>query len=177
MTKKWYAISVFSNFENKVAEQIRAAVDRAGMKDQIESVVVPVEQVFEIRRGKQISREQRFLPGYILIKMEMTDQAFYLVNSINRVAGFLGPPGQPTPLSEDEVQEVLSRADAGKTKPRVLIHFQVGDEVMVTDGPFEGWNGMVEEVDADNSRVVIGVSIFGRVTQTELGFDQVSKSG
>ena len=175
MTLRWYSISVASNYEKKVAETIRANAEKFGLSDSIKEIVVPVENVVEIRRGKRAERERRFMPGYVLIRMEMSNEAYHLINEINRVAGFLGPRGNPSALNENEVNDILNRASEGQIQPRALITFEVGDKVLVTDGPFEGWNGMVEDVDNDNSIVIIGVSIFGRVTQTELSFDQVTK--
>lgn len=172
---RWYSISVASNYEKKVAETIKTNAAKAGLSESIQEIVVPVENVVEIRRGKKTERERRFMPGYVLIRMVMSHKAYHLINEINRVAGFLGPRGQPVPLNENEVNDILNRASEGQIQPRALITFEVGDQVLVTDGPFEGWNGMVEDVDSDNSRVIIGVSIFGRVTQTELSFDQVTK--
>ena len=175
MTLRWYSISVASNYEKRVAETIKTNAEKAGLSDSIQEIVVPVENVVELRRGKKTERERRFMPGYVLIRMVMSNQAYHLINEISRVTGFLGPRGTPSALNEDEVNDILSRASEGQIQPRALISFEVGDQVLVTDGPFEGWNGMVEDVDNDNSRVIIGVSIFGRVTQTELSFDQVTK--
>jgi len=175
VTLQWYSISVASNYEKKIAETIRVNADKAGLQDAIYSVVVPEENVVEVRRGKRIEKKHRFMPGYVLIQMEMSDKAYHLIKSINRVSGFLGSREAPSPLNESEVEDILNRASSGQIQPRSLVSFEIGDKVMVTDGPFEGWNGIVEDVDEHNSRVIIGVSIFGRVTQTELSFDQVSK--
>ncbi len=175
MALRWYSVSVASNYEKKVAEAIRANADKAGLTNAIAEVVVPVENVVEVRRGKRIEREHRFMPGYVLIRMTMSDKAYHLINNISRVSGFLGSRGIPAPLDEQEVEDILNRASDGQMQPRALVTYEVGDKVMVTDGPFEGWNGMVEGVDEGNSRVTIGVSIFGRVTQTELSFDQVTR--
>ena len=171
----WYAISVLSRHERLVAQQIKEAVNRASMQNDVKKIIVPAENVIEIRRGKKISRERIFMPGYILIQMKMTDRGYHLIKDIGRVAGFLGADGTPDPMPESEVEEILNRAETGQTTTRALITFEVGDRVAITDGPLEGWNGTVEDVDNDSRRVVIGVMIFGRVTQTDLSFDQVTK--
>jgi transcription termination/antitermination protein NusG len=175
MAKRWYSVSVLSNFEKKVAEQIRHAVADAGLGDQIEEVLVPTEEVIEIRRGKKVPTERRFMPGYVLVRMEMTDEGYHLISSINRVTGFLGPQGRPMPMRDAEVNQILNRVEEGQEAPRTLISFDIGEKVKVVDGPFEGFDGMVEEVDEDHSRLKVSVSIFGRATPVELEFTQVSK--
>jgi transcriptional antiterminator NusG len=176
MAKRWYSVSVLSNFEKKVAEQIKQAVADQGLEEDIEEVLVPTEEVIEIRRGKKVTSERRFMPGYVLVRMDMTDRGYHLVNSINRVTGFLGPQGKPMPMRDAEVNQMLNRGeDAGEAAPRNLIRFEVGENVSVTDGPFEGFSGMVEEVDDAAGRLKVTVSIFGRPTPVELEFTQVSK--
>ncbi|MCB1400053.1 MAG: transcription termination/antitermination protein NusG [Rhodobacteraceae bacterium] len=176
MAKRWYSVSVLSNFEKKVAEQIKQAVADQGLEDQIEEVLVPTEEVIEIRRGKKVTSERRIMPGYVLVRMDMTDRGYHLVSSINRVTGFLGPQGKPMPMRDGEVNDMLKRGgDAGEAAPRNLIRFEVGENVSVTDGPFEGFSGMVEEVDDVAGRLKVTVSIFGRPTPVELEFTQVSK--
>lgn len=175
MAKRWYSVSVLSNFEKKVAEQIRHSVEDAGLEEQIEEVLVPTEEVIEIRRGKKVPTERRFMPGYVLVRMEMTDEGYHLINSINRVTGFLGPQGRPMPMRDAEVNSILNRVEEGVEAPRTLISFEVGEKVKVNDGPFEDFEGMVEEVDDDNQRLKVTVSIFGRATPVELEFTQVSK--
>ena len=178
MAKRWYSVSVLSNFEKKVAEAIRLAVVEKGLEDQIEEVLVPTEEVIEIRRGKKVTSERRFMPGYVLVRMEMTDRSYHLVNSINRVTGFLGAQGKPMPMRDDEVNAILNRGGGAgeQSAPRNLIRFDVGEKVNVTDGPFEGFSGMVEEVDEVAARVKVTVSIFGRPTPVELEFTQVAKT-
>jgi len=175
MAKRWYSVSVLSNFEKKIAEQIRTAVVEAGLEDQIEEVLVPTEEVIEVRRGKKVTTERRFMPGYVLVRMEMSDQGYHLINSINRVTGFLGPQGRPMPMRDAEVNQILNRVQEGEEAPRTLINFEVGERVKVNDGPFEGFDGMVEVVDEDHQRLKVSVSIFGRETPVELEFTQVSK--
>jgi transcriptional antiterminator NusG len=177
MAKRWYSVSVLSNFEKKVAEQIRTAVAENGLEAEIEEVLVPTEEVIEIRRGKKVSTERRFMPGYVLVRMEMSDRGYHLVNSINRVTGFLGPQGRPMPMRDAEVQAILGRVAEGEEQPRTLIRFEVGEKVKVNDGPFEDFDGMIEEVDEDSQRLKVSVSIFGRETPVELEFTQVTKQG
>ena len=175
MAKRWYSVSVLSNFEKKIAEQIKTAVSEASLEAEIEEVLVPTEEVIEVRRGKKVTTERRFMPGYVLVRMEMSDQGYHLINSINRVTGFLGPQGRPMPMRDAEVNAILNRVQEGEDAPRTLINFEVGEKVKVNDGPFEDFDGMVEAVDNDNQRLKVTVSIFGRETPVELEFTQVSK--
>lgn len=175
MAKRWYSVSVLSNFEKKIAEQIRLKVEEQGLQEQIDEVLVPTEEVIEVRRGKKVTAERRFMPGYVLVHMEMSDDGYHLINSINRVTGFLGPQGRPMPMRDAEVNAILNRVEEGQEAPRTLIHFEVGEKVKVNDGPFEDFDGLVEEVDEDNQRLKVTVSIFGRATPVELEFTQVSK--
>jgi transcriptional antiterminator NusG len=176
MAKRWYSVSVLSNFEKKVAEQIRTAVTDAGLEDEIDEVLVPTAEVLEVRRGKKVISERRFMPGYVLVRMEMSNRGYHLISSINRVTGFLGPQGKPMPMRDAEVNQILNRVEEGEAAPRNLIRFDVGEKVKVTDGPFEGFDGMVEDVDEGHSRLKVSVSIFGRATPVELEFTQVSKN-
>ncbi len=175
MARQWYSISVLSNFENRVAEQIRTKAAQSALADDFEEVLVPTEQVTEIRRGKKVERERRFMPGYVLVKMEMTDQGYHLVKSVNRVTGFLGTSGKPSPMSDEEVGVILQRVEKGAEQPKYLVSFDVGEMVNVTSGPFEGFSGMVEEVDEQLARLKVSVSIFGRSTPVDLEYMQVSK--
>ena len=175
MAKRWYSVSVLSNFEKKIAEQIRTSVAEQGLDDEIDEVLVPTEEVIEVRRGKKVTTERRFMPGYVLVHMEMSDQGYHLINSINRVTGFLGPQGRPMPMRDAEVNQILNRVEEGVEAPRTLITFEIGETVSVTDGPFEGFDGQVEGVDEDNQRLKVSVSIFGRATPVELEFTQVTK--
>ncbi len=175
MAKRWYSVSVLSNFEKKIAEQIRTSVTEAGLEEQIEEVLVPTEEVIEVRRGKKVTAERRFMPGYVLVRMEMSDQGYHLINSINRVTGFLGPQGRPMPMRDAEVNSILNRVQEGEDAPRTLISFEVGERVKVNDGPFEDFDALVEGVDEDNQRLKVTVSIFGRETPVELEYTQVTK--
>ena len=177
MAARWYIVHAYSNFEKKVAEAIRQAVAEKGLEEQIDEVLVPTEEVIEVRRGKKVSTERRFMPGYVLVHMEMSDRGYHLINSINRVTGFLGPQGRPMPMRDAEVNQILNRVQEGEEAPKLLISFEVGERVKVNDGPFEDFDGMVEEVDDDNQRLKVTVSIFGRETPVELEFTQVTKQG
>ncbi len=175
MSMRWYSVSVFSNFEKKVAENIKEVIAQKNLQDEISEVLVPTEEVLEIRKGKKIQRERRFMPGYVLVKMDMNEEVYHAIKSINRVSGFLGAQGKPTPLPDAEVARILNQVEEGIETPRSLIAFDVGEKVSVTDGPFEGFTGSVEEVDEANSRLKLTVSIFGRATPVELEFTQVQK--
>jgi transcription termination/antitermination protein NusG len=175
MAKRWYSVSVLSNFEKKIAEQIRTSVAEQGLEDEIDEVLVPTEEVIEIRRGKKVTTERRFMPGYVLVHMEMSDRGYHLISSINRVTGFLGPQGRPMPMRDAEVQGILGRVEEGIEAPRTLISFEIGDKVKVNDGPFEDFDGMVEGVDDGTQKLKVSVSIFGRETPVELDFTQVTK--
>ncbi|MEM8754736.1 MAG: transcription termination/antitermination protein NusG [Pseudomonadota bacterium] len=177
MSKRWYAVHVLSNFEKRVAETLKDSVVQQGLEDEIDQVLVPTEEVTEIRRGKKVSVERRFMPGYVLVHMDMTDRAYLHILHTNRVTGFLGPQGKPSPLRDAEVNRILNVTEDGAERPRPTITFEVGEEVRVTDGPFESFSGMVEEVDEENARLKVTVSIFGRATPVELEYAQVAKGG
>jgi transcriptional antiterminator NusG len=177
MAKRWYSVSVLSNFEKKIAEAIRTKAEEKGLADQIDEVLVPTEEVIEVRRNKKVTTERRFMPGYVLVHMEMSDEGYHLINSINRVTGFLGPQGRPMPMRDAEVNQILNRVQEGEDAPKLMISFDVGEKVKVNEGPFEDFDGMVEEVDDDNQRLKVTVSIFGRETPVELEFTHVTKQG
>jgi len=175
MAKRWYSVSVLSNYEQKIAEIIRQSVIDSNMENQIEEVLVPTEEVIEVRRGKKVTTERRFMPGYVLVRMELSDEGYHLITSINRVTGFLGPQGRPMPMRDAEVNQILNRVQEGEDAPRTLIYFEIGEQVKINGGHFEGFDGNVEEVDEENQRLKVTVSIFGRATPVELEFTQVSK--
>ena len=175
MAKRWYSVSVLSNFEKRVRDSILDVVSNEGMGESIVEVCVPTEEVIEIRRGKKVNTERRFMPGYVLVKMEMSERGYHLINNIHRVTGFLGEPGKPSPLPDADVDRILNRAREGSERPRARISFDIGENVSVIDGPFEGFSGMVEDVDEDNARLKVSVSIFGRATPVDLEYTQVSK--
>ncbi len=175
MTFRWYSVSVLSNYEKKVMASIQESVASNGLEDEIDQVLVPTEEVLEVRRGKKVQTERRFMPGYVLVRMKMTDRAYHMIKDTNRVTGFLGQQGKPMPMRDSEVAVILNQVEEGLEKPRSLISFEVGEKVNVNDGPFEGFSGSVEEVDEANSRLKVTVSIFGRATPVELEYTQVQK--
>lgn len=174
---KWYIVQAYSNFEKKVAEAIQAAAEDKGLGDHIEEVLVPSDTVTEVRRGRKQEVERRYFPGYVLVKMVMSDQTFHIVNNVPKVTGFLGSSGKkPLPVSQREVDRILGQveeADAAPARPSVL--YDVGETVKVIDGPFASFTGIVEDVDEDAARLKVSVSIFGRATPVELEYSQVDK--
>ena len=173
--KRWYIVHAYSNFEKKVAESIREQAKQRGLEDLFEQVLVPTEKVTEVRRGRKIDAERKFFPGYVLVKMNLTDEAFHLIKNTPKVTGFLGTDKKPMPISEVEAQRILQQVQEGVERPKPSVSFEVGEQVRVSDGPFASFNGVVEEVDEDRSRVKVAVSIFGRATPVELEFGQVEK--
>jgi len=175
MASQWYVIHVYSGFERKVAQSIEEQARQAGMTDRIEQVLVPTEEVVEMRRGAKINAERKFFPGYVLVKMEMTDESWHLVKNTPKVTGFLGGRGRPTPISEAEAQRIMHQVQEGIERPKPSVVFEVGEQVRVCDGPFTLFNGLVEEVDEERARLKVAVSIFGRATPVELEYSQVEK--
>jgi len=177
MSKRWYIIHAYSNFEKKVAESIQERASLAGIEDLIEEIIVPTEDVVEIRRGRKVNTEKRFFPGYVLIKMELTDGAFHLVKSTPKVSGFLGSDHgtKPHPVSQSEIDRITNRVQEGIDNPKPSIVFEIGEQVRVSEGPFASFSGFVEEVDEEKTRLKVAVSIFGRPTPVELQYGQVEK--
>jgi transcription termination/antitermination protein NusG len=176
MGKRWYIIHAYSNFENKVAESIREQAKQRGLSDLFEEVMVPKEKVVEVRRGRKVDAERKFFPGYVLAKMDLTDEAFHLIKNTPKVTGFLGADNKPTPISDVEAERILHQVQEGIERPKPSVSFEVGEQVRVSDGPFASFNGVVEEVDEARSRLKVAVSIFGRATPVELEFGQVEKT-
>jgi transcriptional antiterminator NusG len=176
MAKRWYIIHAYSNFENKVAESIRDQAKQRGLADLFEEVMVPKEKVVEVRRGRKVDAERKFFPGYVLVKMDLTDEAFHLIKNTPKVTGFLGADNKPMPISDAEALRILHQVQEGIERPKPLVSFEVGEQVRVSDGPFASFNGTVEEVDEARSRLKVAVSIFGRATPVELEFSQVEKN-
>lgn len=176
MTVRWYVVHVYSGFEKKVAESIKEQARQKGMEDLIEQVLVPTEEVVEVRRGQKVSSERKFFPGYVLAKMELTDESWHLVTDTPKVTGFLGGKGKPVPISEREAQQILHQVQEGVDRPKPSVTFEVGETVRVADGPFTSFNGTVEEVDEERARLKVAVSIFGRSTPVELEYAQVEKA-
>ena len=175
MTSRWYAVHAYSNFENKVAESIREQAKQRGLTELFEEILVPKEKVTEVRRGRKIDTERKFFPGYVLAKMELTDEAYHLIKNTPKVTGFLGTDKKPMPISDAEADRILHQVQEGIDRPKPSVSFEVGEQVRVSDGPFASFNGTVEEVDEGRSRVKVAVSIFGRATPVELEFTQVEK--
>jgi transcriptional antiterminator NusG len=175
---RWYIIHAYSGFENKVRDQIMADATRMGLDRLVESVEVPVETVTEVRRGKKVQSERKFFPGYVLAKLEMNDDVYHLVKNTPKVTGFLGASGKPQPITEAEAARILNTKEetAAAPKQKIKVDFEIGDQVKVLDGPFASFNGLVEELDFDKSKVKVSVSIFGRATPVELDFEQVERS-
>lgn len=175
MTARWYVVNVYSGSEKRVAESIREQAVLKKMDDKILEVLVPTEQVVEIRKGAKVNAEHKFFPGYILVKMEMSDDTWHIVKDTPRVSGFLGSHNKPQAISEKEVERIMNQIEQGIERPTTEIYFEVGEQVRVNDGPFASFVGVVEEVNTEKSRLKVSVSIFGRYTSVELEFNQVEK--
>ncbi len=173
--KRWYIVHAYSNFEKKVAESIREQAKQRGLEDLVDDILVPTETVTEMRRGRKVNSERKFYPGYVLVKMALTDEVFHLIKNTPKVTGFLGATDKPQPISDAEAARLLQQVQEGIERPKPSVTFEVGENVRVSDGPFASFNGVVEEVDEARSRVKVAVSIFGRATPVELEFGQVEK--
>jgi transcriptional antiterminator NusG len=175
MTARWYVLHVYSGFENKVAEAIKDKAKKQGIEDKVEEIMVPTEEVLEIRRGQRVNTERKFFPGYVLAKMDLDDEIWHMVKNTPKVTGFLGAGNKPSPISEKEAKQLIQQIQEGIERPRPSIVYDIGEEVKVTDGPFASFNGMVEEIDEERGRLKVSVSIFGRATPVELEYSQVEK--
>ena len=174
---KWYIVHAYSNFEKKVAQHLTDQARQQGLEDCFSEILVPTEDVVEIRRGRKVNAERKFFPGYVLVKMELTDQAYHLIKNTPKVTGFLGSGSKPMPVSEREVARIIGAIEEGVERPKPTIMFEIGEQVKVTDGPFASFNGSVEDVDEERARLNVTVSIFGRATPVELEYSQVEKVG
>lgn len=172
---RWYIVHAYSNFERKVAESIKERAESAGLGDQFEEVLVPMEEVVEMRRGRKVASERKFFPGYVLVKMELSDETYHLIKDTPKVTGFLGTDNKPIPISEEEAGRILQQVQEGVERPKPSVTFEIGEQVRVADGPFASFNGLVEEVDEERARLKVAVSIFGRATPVELEYAQVEK--
>jgi transcriptional antiterminator NusG len=175
MASRWYVIHVYSGFEKKVASAIREQADQKGLAERFEQILVPTEEVVEVKRGAKVSSERKFFPGYVLVKMDLDDATWHLVKNTAKVTGFLGGRGRPSPITENEAARIMRQVQEGIERPKPSITFEVGEQVRVSDGPFTSFNGVVEDVDEEKSRVKVAVSIFGRATPVELEYSQVEK--
>ena len=173
--KRWYIVHAYSNFENKVADSIREQAKLRGLAEHIDEVLVPKEKVTEARRGRKVETERKFFPGYVLVRMDLTDEVYHLIKNTPKVTGFLGADNKPKPISEAEAQRILHQVQEGIERPKPSVSFEVGEQVRVAEGPFASFNGVVEEVDDGRSRLKVAVSIFGRPTRVELEMGQVEK--
>jgi transcription termination/antitermination protein NusG len=175
MPSRWYVIHVYSGFEKKVASAIREQAEQKALASRFEEILVPTEEVVEVKRGAKVSSERKFFPGYVLIKVDLDDETWHLVKNTAKVTGFLGGRGRPTPISEAEAARIMRQVQEGVERPKPSISFEIGEQVRVSDGPFTSFNGVVEEVDEEKSRLKVAVSTFGRATPVELEYSQVEK--
>ncbi|HUI34513.1 MAG TPA: transcription termination/antitermination protein NusG [Stellaceae bacterium] len=175
MAARWYVIHVYSGFEKKVATAIREQAEQKGLGERFEEILVPTEEVVEVRRGSKVASERKFFPGYVLVKMDMDDETWHLVRNTAKVTGFLGGRGRPSPITEAEAARIMHQVQEGIERPKPSITFEIGEQVRVCDGPFTSFNGTVEDVDEEKARVKVAVSIFGRATPVELEYAQVEK--
>lgn len=175
MAMRWYVLHVYSGFENKVAETIKDKAKKKGLEDKVEDIMVPKEEVVEIKRGQKVNTERKVFPGYVLAKIDMNDDVWHMIKDTPKVTGFLGAANKPAPISEKEAARLIQQLQEGVERPKSAINFDIGEDVKVAEGPFQGFNGSVEEVDVERSKLKVSVSIFGRATPVELEFSQVEK--
>lgn len=175
MAQRWYVLHVYSGFENKVAETIKDKAVKKGLGDKVADIMVPTEEIVEVKRGQKVNAERKFFPGYVLAKLDMTDDVWHMIKDTPKVTGFLGAGNKPSPITEKEAERLLKQIQEGVERPRPSVTFDIGEEVKVSDGPFASFTGMVEEIDEEKARLKVSVSIFGRATPVELEYSQVEK--
>ena len=173
----WYIVQAYSGFEKKVVEAIKDELKKHKLADKLEEILVPTHQVTEVKKGKRTKKEKKFFPGYVLIKIDLTKQIYHLIKNLQKVSGFLGSSDKPTPISDDEIKRILGQvSESAVTQKAAGISFEIGEKVKVCDGPFASFNGLIEEIDEEKSRLKVSVSIFGRATPVDLEFNQVEKN-
>lgn len=175
MAQRWYVVHAHTNFEKKVAQAIRESADRKGLSDNITEIMVPTEDVVEVRRGAKHNIERKIYPGYVLVKMDLSDETWNMIKQVPKVTGFLGGSGKPVPISEKEAMAIMQQVEEGVARPKSTLSFDIGENIRVIDGPFNSFTGSVEEVDHDKARLKVSVSIFGRATPVDLDYAQVEK--
>lgn len=175
MSKRWYIVHAYSNFEKKVADSIRDRAQLLNLQDKFEEILVPTEQVIEVRRGRKVSSERKFFPGYVLVKCDLTDDVYHLIKNTEKVTGFLGSGSKPMPIPDVEAERIKGQVAEGVEHPKSSVSYEIGERVRVNEGPFASFEGLIEEVDEARSRVKVAVSIFGRATPVELEYGQVEK--
>ena len=176
MSAKWYIVQAYSNFEKHVQRSIEREIEEKGLSDLFEEILVPTENVVEVRKGRKIESERKFFPGYVLVKVNLTDQAYHLIKNTPKVTGFLGTSSKPLPVSDKEVERIVGRIQEGVDAPRPMITFEIGETVKVVDGSFQSFNGTVESIDEEHARLNVLINIFGRATPVELEYTQVEKT-
>ena len=173
--KNWYIVQSHSSFENKVAQEIKEEATKANLSDKIEEIIVPTHDITEVKRGKRVQRKKKYFPGYVLLKSEMDNTIYHMIKNLKKVSGFLGTRGTPIPVSEKEIEKILGQIKDGISQAQTSIEYSVGEKVQVIDGPFASFNGLVEDIDEDKSKLKVSVLIFGRPTPVELEYNQVEK--